>query len=151
MLLKRLTDGKEVEIAGYIKQYLEDSGRDDIKLYVGCDSQNKADVTIYATTVVLHVGDTGCHVLYLRERLPRIDVMWDRLWREVERSVELALYLRGNGVEVHNIDLDLNEDDRYASNKLVAAARGWVESLGINANIKPDLLPAVHAADNINK
>lgn len=151
MLLKRLTDGKEVEIAGYIKQYLEDSGRDDIKIYVGCDSQNKADVTIYATTVVLHVGDTGCHVLYLRERLPRIDIMWNRLWREVEQSVTLALYLRENGVDVHNIDLDLNEDDRFASNKLVSAARGWVESLGINANIKPDLLPAVHAADNINK
>jgi predicted RNase H-related nuclease YkuK (DUF458 family) len=151
MLLKRLTDGKEVEIAGYIKQYLEESGRDDIQIYVGCDSQNKADVSIYATTVVLHIGDTGCHVLYLRERLPRIDVMWDRLWKEVERSVALALYLREHGVEIHNIDLDLNEDDRYASSRLVSAARGWVESLGINANIKPDLLPAVHAADNINK
>jgi predicted RNase H-related nuclease YkuK (DUF458 family) len=35
------------------------------------------------------------------------------------------------------------------SNKLVAAAVGYVESLGFKARVKPDLLPAVYAADDI--
>lgn len=73
------------------------------------------------------------------------------MWKEVERSVEVALYLQENGIEVSNIDLDLNDDPNYRSNKLVSAAKGYVESLGIKANVKPDLLPAIHAADHMVK
>ena len=151
MEFKRLVDGDRVELSSYIKEYMADEHRPKIKLYVGCDSQNKGDNTIYATTVVLHIGTTGCHVLYKRETFPRIFDFWARLWGEVERSVEVALHLQENGIVVDNIDLDLNEDPNMRSNKLVAAAMGYVESLGIKARIKPNLLPAISAADNIVK
>ena len=151
MEFKRLVDGDRVELSSYIKEYMADEHRPKIKLYVGCDSQNKGDNTIYATTVVLHIGNTGCHVLYKRETFPRIFDFWSRLWGEVERSVEVAVYLKDNGIVVDNIDLDLNEDPKKRSNKLVQAATGYVESLGIKARIKPELLPAISAADNIVK
>jgi predicted RNase H-related nuclease YkuK (DUF458 family) len=73
------------------------------------------------------------------------------LWKEVEKSVDLANYLRENGINIHNIDLDLNADEKHASHKLVAAATGYVSSMGIKARIKPEILPAVHAADNLSK
>jgi predicted RNase H-related nuclease YkuK (DUF458 family) len=151
MNFKRLTDRSEIEIADYVRAYVESVGKDNVQLYIGCDSQNKGDNTIYATTVVLHIGNTGCHVLYRRETFPRIFDFWSRLWGEVERSVEVALHLQQNGIIVDNIDLDLNADPSTRSNKLVQAARGYVESLGIKARIKPNILPAICAADNIVK
>lgn len=152
MIFRRLTDRSTVEIAEYLKEYIDQVGTDNVRLYIGCDSQNKSEWTSYATTVVLHIGTTGCHILYQRERVrPRINDFWTRLWKEVEHSVEVALYLQENGIEVDNIDLDLNDDPNMRSNKLVAAAKGYVESLGIKARIKPELLPAIHAADHIVK
>jgi len=151
MKFKRLIDGRNIELAEYVTEYLQDETKPKIQLYVGCDSQNRGDNTVYATTVVLHIGTTGCHVLYKRETYPRIFDFWARLWGEVERSVEVALHLQENGIVVDNIDLDLNEDPNMRSNKLVAAAMGYVESLGIKARIKPNLLPAISAADNIVK
>lgn len=152
MIFKRLTDYEQVDLASYLNKYIEEVGKENVKLYIGCDSQNKSEWTNYATTIVIHIGNTGCHVLYQKERVrPRVEDFWTRLWKEVERSVEVALYLQENGIEVDNIDLDLNADPDMKSNKLVAAARGYVESLGIKANIKPDLLPAICAADHIVK
>ena len=152
MKFRRLTDRATIDLAEYLKDYIEQVGAENVRLYIGCDSQNKSEWTSYATTVVLHIGTTGCHVLYERERVrPRINDFWTRLWKEVERSVEVALYLKENGIEVDNIDLDLNDDPNMRSNKLVAAAKGYVESLGIKARIKPELLPAIHAADHIVK
>lgn len=147
MKFKRLSDLEEVEIGAYVSEYL--AANKDTVLYVGCDSQNKGEVTNYVTTIVMHVGSTGCHVIYNREVVPRIYDMWTRLWNEVEKSVQVALYLKEFGVEVDNIDLDLNEDPNYGSNKLVQAATGYVKSLGIAARIKPEVLPACHAADNL--
>jgi predicted RNase H-related nuclease YkuK (DUF458 family) len=77
--------------------------------------------------------------------------MWRKLWGEVERSVEVTQYLRDNGINIHTIDLDLNHKEQHASNKVVNAAIGYVKSLGIKVRIKPDILPAIAAADNLSK
>jgi predicted RNase H-related nuclease YkuK (DUF458 family) len=151
MKFKKLMDNNTIEIAEYVKQYILDHKFNNLRIYVGCDSHNKGEFTTYVTTLVIHIGDTGCHVLFNKEKVKRINDLWTRLWKEVEFSVELAMYLRENGINIHNIDLDLNDDEAYASNKLVAAAKGYVQSLGIKPRIKPDLLPAVHAADNLSK
>ena len=147
MKFRRLSDLEEVEIGTYVAEYL-DANKDTV-LYVGCDSQNKGEVTNYVTTIVMHVGNTGCHVIYNREVVPRINDMWTRLWNEVEKSVQVALYLKEYGVDVDNIDLDLNDDPNYGSNKLVQDATCYVKSLGIAARIKPEVLPACCAADNL--
>lgn len=144
-------DNNPIEISEYVKQYIIDHKFNNLRIYVGCDSHNKGEFTTYVTTLVIHIGTTGCHVLFNKEKIKRNNDLWSRLWKEVELSVELALHLRENGINIHNIDLDLNDDEAYASNKLVAAAKGYVQSLGIKPRIKPDLLPAVHAADNLSK
>ena len=148
MKFYKLTDPVGFELAEYVKEYLKRHERHDVKIYLGCDSQNK-QMTTYATTIVFHVESAGCHVIYKKGRVDKINDMWTRLWGEVERSVEVALYLRENGIEINTIDLDYNIDPSHESNKLVKAAVGYVESLGIKARVKPDLLPAVYAADDI--
>ena len=39
MLFKRLIEEGEFELIGYVKQYLNQHHRDDVKIHVGCDSK----------------------------------------------------------------------------------------------------------------
>lgn len=149
MKFNKLTGGRGFELAEYVKEFLVENKNYDVKVFLGCDSQTKGTTTTYATTIVFHIGNTGCHVIYKKEVVPVIRDMWTRLWRETELSVETALYLREHGVEVSTIDLDYNIDPIHGSNKLVSAAVGYVESLGFRARCKPDLLPGCYAADSI--
>jgi predicted RNase H-related nuclease YkuK (DUF458 family) len=149
MKFRKLTGPPQFELGPYVHDYLKRQEGYDVKIYLGCDSQTKANKTIYATTVVFHVASTGCHVIYKKEEVPVIRDMWTRLWKEAEKSVEVGLYLREHGIEIDTIDLDYNIDPSHNSNKLVKAAVGYVESLGFKARCKPDLLPGVYAADDI--
>jgi len=45
------------------------------------------------------------------------------------------------------LDFDYNDDKKYFSQKLVSAVKGWAESLGYKANIKPHNQIATKAAD----
>lgn len=148
MNFKKLTDSKSFEVSAYVHNFLQMHEHQSVQIYLGCDSQNRLKTT-YATTLVFNVASTGCHVIYKKEIVPIIPDMWSRLWGEADRSVQTALYLRQNGVEIETIDLDYNINPEHKSNKLVSAAVGYVESLGFKARIKPSLLPAVYAADYI--
>ena len=147
MLFKRLIEEEEFELIGYVKQYLNQHHREDVKIHVGCDSQNIGSLTHYATTVVFHIGNSGCHFIYKKEKLPKIDDMWNKLWGETTRAVEVANHLKEHNITVDSVDLDFNSDEKQKSNKLVSASVGFVESMGLKANVKPAILPAISAAD----
>ena len=151
MKFKKLADGSDIDLATYLKNYIKNNSNNSIRIYVGCDSHVKGEHTTYVSTVVIHVGNSGCHVLYKKEKVDPIRDLFRKLWGEVERSVEVTLYLRENGINIHTIDLDLNHQEHYASNKVVNAAMGYVKSLDIKVRIKPDILPAIAAADNLSK
>ena len=110
MYFNKLLDSKDYEISSYVKKYIFDNSIYPIKLHVGCDSQNISNHTNYATTVLFHIGNTGCHFLYHKERLPKIQDMWTKLWGETTRSVDVAIYLKDRGIIVDSIDLDFNSD-----------------------------------------
>ena len=140
MKFKKLTDQSNFELAPYTIDYLQRHKYHDVKMYMGCDSQTKNGKTTYATTLVFHVSSTGCHVIYKKEVLPEIKDIWTRLWKECEKSVEVALYLREHGIEIDTIDLDYNIDPTKKSNKLVKAAVGYVTGFGFKARYKPVIL-----------
>ena len=144
---RKILDETKFELSNYVLKYLSNSESQNIKIHVGCDSQNIGKSTHYATTVVFHIGNSGCHFVYKKEKLPKIDDMWTKLWGETTRSVEIANYLKDNGVNIDSVDLDFNSNDSHKSNKLVSASVGYVESMGFKANIKPSILPAISAAD----
>ena len=133
------------DVCDYITAMTSES---DVQVHVGCDSQNHKRHTVYVTTVVFRFPNNGAHVIYRRERVPKIHDMWTKLWGETERSVALAnLILEECGLRVHQIDLDFNSDSKYASHKLVSASSGYITSLGFNSKVKPDLLMAAWAAN----
>lgn len=119
-----------------------------LDIHVGCDSQNYKRYTVYVTTVVFRYPDNGAHVIYRRERVPKITDLWTKLWGETERSVDLAnLILEECHVRVKQIDLDFNSDPQHPSHKLISASAGYIASLGFKAQAKPDLLMAAWAAN----
>ena len=133
------------DVCEYIAAMTQES---EIEVHVGCDSQNHKRHTVYVTTVVFRFPNNGAHVIYRRERLPKILDMWTKLWGETERSVALAnLILEECDLRVAQIDLDSNSDSQHASHKLVSASSGYITSLGFRSKVKPDLLMAAWAAN----
>jgi predicted RNase H-related nuclease YkuK (DUF458 family) len=147
---KSLTDSKPVDLVPYLKEKLAEA--EDINIYIGCDSQNHGNNTIYASVIVLHYGTRGGHVLYSREKVSRIRDSFTRLWKEVETSLEVAQFLTENGIQrAKYIDIDLNPDPKFRSNQVLRAALGYVESMGYEARCKPYAISASYVADKLCK
>jgi len=148
----KFESGEEVEnlkeyVANIYKQYLLDP---DFAVMVGCDSQNKRYNTVYATCIVFKLGKRGGHFLYTKDYVrPKIKERWNRLWKEVEKSLEVALWLRSNGFKVDRVDLDFNEKEIARSSAMVASARGYVLALGFQCEVKPGPTMATRAADHL--
>jgi predicted RNase H-related nuclease YkuK (DUF458 family) len=160
----KLSDRTEVDLVPYIKEKIGE--RDDVAIYVGCDSQNSRSKTFYGIVVVLHYGKDisedsrslayhegggkGAHVIYSTQKFRRIRERRDRLWKEVETSVALAEYLVNSGLPRPDfIDIDMNPDPKFKSNELLTSALGYVEHYGYKARFKPKALSASYAADRL--
>lgn len=137
---------RSVPLKTYVRKYL--SEHPDCQIYVGSDSQNVGPHTIYATTIVFRHYESGAHVLYTKERVPKIPDLWSKLWGETERSARLSEWLRSDcEVPIYQVELDFNSDPEYESYKLLSASRGYIQSLGFKCAAKPDLLIAAWAAN----
>jgi predicted RNase H-related nuclease YkuK (DUF458 family) len=148
MEFRILQTDTSVDLVEYLKFYLSENP--DAQIIIGCDSKNRDSLTIYAVVVVLYKPHRGGHVLYSKKRIPRVKERWNRLWHEVEISVNLANELVDLGLpKPAFIDLDLNPDPRFKSNDVVRAAVGLVESMGYVARTKPYSLCASYAADKV--
>lgn len=149
-IFKSLGTGLAIDLVPYLQTKLTE--RNDIRLYVGTDSQNSGGKTIYALVVVLHYGNNGCHVVYNKLNVPRIKDRYSRLWKEVEESVSLAQHLVDSGLpKPAFVDLDLNPNPKYRSNDILKSAMGYVESYGFNPRSKPGAIAASYCADKLCK
>lgn len=147
-IFKRLADHKEIDLIPYIKDKLVE--HNNIRIYVGSDSQTIGEYTIYATVVVLHIGNSGGHVLYCKKTIPKVIDTFTRLWHEVELSLETAEMMFDGGLpRADYIDLDYNPDPIYKSNSVLRSALGYVESMGYRARTKPNAPAASTCADMI--
>jgi predicted RNase H-related nuclease YkuK (DUF458 family) len=146
MKFKRLTDYKTVDVKEYVTDYIINN--DDITVYVGCDSQQYGRELKYATVIVLYRQGKGGHVLFKAERVPAIREVKMKILGEVQRSIDVATYLKYEcGIDVHEIDLDINDDPYYKSNAALTEAMGYVLGMGFQVRFKPDELWAVSAAN----
>lgn len=118
-----------------------------VDIHIGTDSQNISDDTVYVTSIAYRFGTRGVHYIYAKYKLPRINDLWTRLWKEAEYSVEVAQWFTSKINIKVQIDLDYNDDKFYKSNQLVQAATGWVKSLGYVANTKPGIQIATKSSD----
>lgn len=145
---KMMQTHRQVNLAEYLPGFVQQ--HPDCEIHVGCDSQNYNQKTTYVTTVVLRYPGKGAHVLYQKEKQPQVKDLWSRLWGEIERSMEVARFIQDEcQLQVHQIDLDFNEDPDYPSHKVLKAAVGYVQSMGFTSKAKPNLLMATWAANSL--
>src|SRR5690554_1208670 len=145
-VFKKMGDLSTVQLGSYTQEMLRKNPA--IKIYVGSDSQNYPNKTLYATTVVFRYENNGAHVIFHKEATPLVTDMWTRLWGELQRSIDVAGYLKFEcDVPIEQIDLDLNSDPDFKSNRVFQAAVGYAQSMGYVAKTKPDLLIATWAAN----
>ena len=139
-------DLSTVQLGSYTQELLRKNP--EVKIYVGSDSQNYPNKTLYATTVVFRYEHNGAHVIFHKEATPLVTDMWTRLWGELQRSIDVAGYLKFEcDIPIAQIDLDLNSDPDFKSNRVFQAAVGYAQSMGYVSKTKPDLLIATWAAN----
>ena len=146
MLLFKDVHGKIIDPLNHTLKVLKNSPFSQI--HIGSDSQNVGKKTIYVTAIAYRFGSRGVHYIISKKSEMIIDDIWKRLWKEAEMSIEVAEWL-SNQINIKiEIDMDYNSDEKFISNKLISAAKGWANSLGYKVNVKPNNQIATKAADH---
>jgi len=145
----RKLDGTKVENpADYARKYL--ITHPEVTLSVGGDSQNIGSQTIYVTVIAFRHPGKGVHYIYTKRREPLINDMITRLFKEAQDSIETAEYLKSQNItKATTIDVDYNEDEQFASHKLIPMVKGWILGLGYTMNTKQNIQIASIAADHL--
>ena len=142
--------GKPIEnIITYITEYINE--RNDVEILIGADSQSYSNVeTVFGVVIALYIPGKGAHVLCTREVVPIERDLPTRLLKEVWKSIEIAEYLKDNGLPKPKwIDIDLNPDPRYKSNSVLRQAVGMVEGMGYKVRYKQLGAMSTYAANHL--
>ena len=123
-------------VVDYIREYI--STREDVEILIGSDSQCYSNrKTVYGIVIALYTKGKGAHVLCTRETVPMEHNTPSRLLSEVWKSIEVAEFLKENGLPKPAwIDIDLNPDPKYKSNSVLRQAVGMVEGMGYKVRYK---------------
>lgn len=149
----RTIEGKYVDEISYILKVLSENPG--AKVYVGSDSQKRRRTIEYAVAIVIRYGNRGCHYIYNTWNVDRKGygrgeaLIEKRLTEEVTATMDTAQHLTENSVQVYQVDLDLNGDPKWKSNKFVQMATGWAIGMGYKVSIKPDEQVATKACNHI--
>jgi len=135
-----------------VKKFIENSSKKS-KVYVGCDSRNNKNKTIYVTAVVIHLeGNKGAKVFAFEDSLPRIRSMRQRLDQEVYYALEKAMELKDVvGERELQIHLDYHPSEKHKSNRSVETSIGAVKGSNFNYALKPHAHAASSAADYLGR
>jgi len=96
-------------ILQYVIDYINDPNRDkeNISLHIGSDSQVHGTITNYAISICLYPKGKGVHVINRRDIEKTPPSMEVRLWKEVEKSIEVANMLSSVDIPI-KIHIDYN-------------------------------------------
>lgn len=124
-----------------------------LKLHIGTDSQDYGGITRFVTVIVYRYGTRGAHFVYLKDEVPRMSSMYNRLYDEGVRTIEVASMISGEiPISFEAVEFDYNYIPKWASNKLISAIGGWASGLNMKAmfkNTKDSIMLATKAADHV--
>lgn len=162
------------DIIEYLKPFINKG--DDMRIIVGCDSQQKRSYTMYALAIVLYDQSlhNGAHVVFMRIRDKKEKSLINRLMNESLYSLDLAEYLDNNlegfyikpnfekckynglipskKIEIHvDVNPDEGKNKQNKSNVVYSSIMGMISSYGFMVKCKPDAYCASCAADLLCK
>jgi predicted RNase H-related nuclease YkuK (DUF458 family) len=142
---KTLKEDRVDDIAAFVAR----ACRDGQPVHVGTDSLQTGRHTQFVTVVVILNPGKGGRAAYVREIVPRIRSLRERLLLETWKSVELGLQLSPAIPGELSVHIDANPLPKHSSSAHVHELVGLVVGQGFKALIKPDSWCATHAADHV--
>ena len=131
-----------------IQEYVSVGG----KVFVGTDSQLKADSCVFVTAICLHKdkGRKYSKYFFKRNKIERIshNQLYKRIMKEVQRSIDVSFQIMEKNpdadIEVH-VDVGLTK--RSETRKFADSISGWIKSSGFEYKMKPDSWASSSVAD----
>ena len=167
--------GDEVieDIVEYIKDKVKEG--DDVRVVVGCDSQQRRSYTLYALTIMLYdeIRHRGAHIVFMKIRTKKERDIFTRLMNESLYSLDLAnwldskltdgIYLKPKfktneydgsyptrKVEIHvDVNPEYGKDKRNKSHVVYSSVMGMLCGSGFSVKSKPSSFAASSAADSL--
>lgn len=125
-----------------------------LRVCIGTDAQRKGRVHKFVTVIALIAETKGGMLMYSSEVDTNKMTLNQKLIKEVYKSIEVA-YEINPLLELYDIKLeihvDINGDERWASNKSMSQAVGYIMGMGYDYKIKPDAFAASFNADRYAK
>lgn len=136
------------DITVYVSDYI--ALHPTVEIHLGCDSQREGGNIIYGLALCLYVPGHGGHVVKKKIKVNSNPNRYEKLWREVEISVEAADEL---GCVIENqqltIHVDYNSKPNTGSNGLYDAGLGYITGHGYKALGKPNAWASSVVADRV--
>jgi hypothetical protein len=133
-------------------------GKENIKLFIGTDSQNRFDSkeTVFVTVLGLYRQGKGGRIFYKKKKDNLYKSVKQRMITEAYYSIQVAKefqdFLFENDLEdlvdiPMEIHVDVNSDVKFKSTAALKEIRGYVTSMGYDCIIKPEAVAASNIAD----
>ncbi len=123
-----------------------------LKVCIGTDSQQKHDVTEYATVIVfLREGRGGFMFIHNDTETQKITIK-ERMLLEVAKSIEIA-YKLCSLFDKYNVEMevhaDINTNPQFKSNAALQEATGYILGMGFAFKAKPEAFASSSCANKI--
>jgi len=133
-------------VRNYIKKYPETN------VIVGTDSGQYNNYTNYVTVICMNRPTKGSHIIYQKNKVPKIKDLFSKLWEEVEYTRIIADELDGlinddQSKKLVTVHIDINDKKTAKSSMVHDSAMGYLKGLGYSVESKPNSWVATKAAD----
>ena len=151
MIWKRLTNEPITDIEEQLLIDISQSKHQDLKFYIGGDSQYRCNSIKYCIVLVMNTEGKGARGYYTtiikKGRISR----QQRLFKETYYSVKYALkfnpILESIGYNISEIHTDLNPNTNYLSSYMITSCIGYIRGMGFVGKTKPESWASYGVAD----
>ncbi|MGO1244885.1 MAG: ribonuclease H-like YkuK family protein [Sphingobacterium sp.] len=124
----------------------------ELKVYIGTDSQVKRGVIEFATVIVFLREHKGGFMFIHRDRNSQTMTIKERMLTEVQKSIDIAFNLCPL-LEQYHVDLevhaDINTNPNFESNVALKEAMGYILGMGFRFKAKPESFASTNCANKI--
>ncbi len=130
----------------------EQESGNQLKVFIGTDSQVKRNIVEFATAIVFIREYKGGFMFVRKEKTHLKLSIKERMLSEVQKSIEVA-YLLCPLLDLYNVELevhaDINTNPSFKSNTALHEAMGYIIGMGFAFRAKPDSFASTTCANRI--
>jgi len=124
----------------------------ELKVYIGTDSQVKRGVVEFATVIVFLRKHKGGFMFINRDKITRRLSIKERMLTEVQKSIDIAYQLCPLLDQYHielEVHADINTNPHFQSNVALKEAMGYIMGMGFQFRAKPESFASTNCANKM--